>query len=113
MAERKLPTRRKKKNPSGKAVKLSELVRATLSKASNGRSYDNYLRKLLGLPDRFGNAQPRVEGMLETMTGSFFLKLPDVTWDQLEEDAFEVAIMTAAKRASKRVSRPLRMRELP
>ena len=112
MAERKLRSRRRK-STKGKEIRISNLVYSTLNKYRKGHSWDALFRKLLGLPDRAGNEQPLVEGMLETMTGKFFLKLPDIKWDKLEEDAYEIAILTAARRGAKRVSRPLKMRELP
>lgn len=112
MAERKLPVRRRK-FPKGKAIRVSNLVFDTLDKQRYGKSWDYLFRRLLGLPDRAGNAQTLIEGILETMTGKFFLRQHEVEWSKLEEDAYEVAILTAAKRNEKRVSRPLRMRELP
>lgn len=113
MAERKLKSRRRKKASKGKSIRVSDLVYSTLDKIRKGRSWDSLFRKLFGFPDRAGNEQPLVEGILETMTGQFFLKLPGITWEQLEEDAFEIAIITAAKRGAKRVSKPLRMKEIP
>lgn len=112
MQERKLPTR-KRKAKKGKSIRVSDLVFETLDKTRRGKSWDSLFRKLLGLPDRAGNDQILVEGMLEVTTGKFFLKLQDSTWDQLEEDAYEVAIINAAKQKSKRVARPIKMRELP
>ncbi len=112
MGERKLRNR-KKRAPKGRAIRVSNLVFETLDKERRSRSWDWLFRRILGLPDRAGNEQPLVEGMLETMTGKFFLRMPDVPWDQVQEDAYETAILAAAKRRTKLVSRPLRMRELP
>lgn len=110
--ERKLRNR-KRKFPKGYAIRVSDLVYETLNKERRKRSWDTFLRCLFGLPDRAGNSQPLVEGMLETMTGKFLLRLPDETWRKLREDAYEIAILAAAKRNVKMVSKPLRMREIP
>lgn len=112
MVERKLRNRRKRMS-KGKAIRVSDLVYNTLNKSRAGRSWDCLFRRLLGLPDRAGNEQILVEGILETTTGRFMLRDPDVKWVDLEADAFEIAITNAARSGAKRVSRPLRMRELP
>lgn len=112
MAERKLQSRRRRAD-KGKSIRVSTALFKIIDKSRRGKSWDSFFRILFGIPDRAGNEQPLIEGMLETMTGRFFLKLPDKPWDKLEEDAYEIAIMTAAKRGAKRVSRPLKMRELP
>lgn len=112
MAERKLPSRRKRAN-MGHVIRVSSLVYDTLDTLRSRRSWDWLLRRMLGLQDRAGNAQPLIEGMLETQTGKFFLRTGNEPWSKLEEDAYEIAIIDAAKGKSKRVSRPLRMRELP
>lgn len=112
MSERKLKSR-KKKASKGKSIRVSDLVYETLNKSRHGRSWDNILRKMLGLPDRAGNDQILIEGMLEVMTGKFFLKTPGQSWEKIEEDAYEISILTAAKFNSKRISKPLKMRELP
>jgi len=112
MAERKLPSRRRRA-PKGKVVRLSNLVYDTLNKQRQGKSWDCFLRKIFGLKDRGGNSQVLIEGILETVTGKFFLLEPDMTWDELEEKAYEIAFLETAKRKMKRVSKPLKMRELP
>lgn len=112
MAERKLLNRKRKAN-KGRVIRVSMLVYDSLNKQRGRMSWDWLFRKLIGLPNRNGDLQILVEGMLETMTGKFFLKLPDITWEQVQEDAYETAIIAAAKRKTKLVSRPLRMRELP
>lgn len=112
MKERKLKSRRKRAS-KGKAIRVSDMVCTALDKARKGKSWDSLLRKMLGLPDKFGNEQILIEGILEVMTGKFILKSPNTSWDKLEEDAYEIAILTAAKLKSKRVGRPLKMRELP
>jgi hypothetical protein len=110
--ERKLPSRRKRAS-KGRVIRVSNLVFETLNEIRRGKSWDSLLRKSLGLPDRQGNEQRLIEGMLEATTGKFFLRDLDVTWDRLEQDVYEIAIIEAAKRKLKRVSKPLRMRELP
>lgn len=111
--ERKLPSRRKRRKYKGRTLRVSCFLYDELDRLRRGKSWDALLRKVFGLPDRTGNEQPLVEGMLETMTGTFLLRIDGKDWSQLEEDAYELAIITAAKRAVKRVSKPLRMRELP
>lgn len=112
MAERKLPAR-KRKFSKGSAIRVSDLVYANLDKGRRGRSWDSFFRKLFGLPDRLGNEQPLCEGMLETTTGLFLLKLPGTTWNELEETAYKAAHNAAAQKQSKRIEKPLRMREVP
>lgn len=111
MSERKLSNRRKRAS-KGKAIRVSDLVYNTLDKQRRNRSWDWLFRKLLGLPDRGGNPQTLIEGIVEQLTGKFLLRT-DKAWDDLETDAYEIAIVTAAKQKLKRVPRPLRVRELP
>lgn len=111
-SERKL-TNRKKRASKGHVIRVSDLVYEALDAGRRGRSQDWFLRRVLGLPDRSGNEQALIEGMLESLTGCFFLRPPNMSWDDLETDAYEVAIIAAAKTRVKRVPRPLRMRELP
>jgi hypothetical protein len=112
VAERKLRNR-KKRFSKGKAIRVSDLVYATLDIHRRARSWDWMLRRMLGLPDRAGNAQPLLEGYLEVTTGQFFLRAPGEDWEEAEMNANELAIRIAAKQRSKRVLRPIRMRELP
>ena len=77
------------------------------------KSWDSILRKLLGLPDRQGNKQILIEGVLETITGQFLLKESRRAWNTLETDAYEIAFFAAAKRKLKQVPKPIKMRELP
>lgn len=112
MAERKLPSR-KKKASKGRAIRVSDAVYDTLDGQRKKRSWDWLLRRMLGLDDRAGNPQPLIEGMVEVLTGRFFLLTPEKTWEDVETDAYELAIITAAKQKLKRVPRPLKMRELP
>src|SRR3990167_4237511 len=100
--ERKLRSRRKLFS-KGKAIRVSDLVYKTLDDSRRELSWDQHLRKLLGLPDRSGTEQPLVEGMLEVLTGKFFLKTPDKDWATLEQDAYERAFLTAAKSQVKRI----------
>jgi hypothetical protein len=109
--ERKLKGRRRK-FPKGRIVRLSNLVYETLDKQRRSRSWDAFFRRMLGLPDRHERPQPLVEGVLETMTGKFFLKVPGATLAKLEEAAYEVAFRTAAREKAK-LSAPIKMREMP
>lgn len=110
--EKKLPSRKRKKASKGREIRISDLVYSTLDPLRKNHSWDSLLRKLLGLPDRAGNEQILVEGMLEVMTGKFLLKTKEISWHKLEEDAYEIAFLAAAKKGAKRVSKPLKMREL-
>lgn len=112
MAERKLPIRRKRAS-KGAVIRLSDRIYNLLDIQRRGRSWDSLFRRLLGVEDRAGNPQPLIEGVLETSTGKFLLRHVDTTWEKLEEDAYEIAILEAAKAKSKRISKPIRMRELP
>lgn len=112
MAEKKLPTRRKRAS-KGKVIRVSNLVYDTLNNQRRGRSWDCLLRKLFGLPDRQGNLQVLIEGILETVTGKFMLKISEKSWEELEQDAYEIAITETAKMKKKKVTAPLRMREMP
>lgn len=109
--ERKLRNR-KRRASKGKAIRISNLVYETLNKARFRRSWDCLLRRMLGLEDRAGNPQVLIEGVLETTTGVLLLKTPETSWSLLEERAYEMAIRAAARKKEKRVSRPIRMREL-
>lgn len=112
MSERKLPSR-KRKFSKGRAIRVSDLVYDTLNVQRYGRSWDTMLRRTLGLPDRRGNAQPLVEGMLEVLTGTFILKLNGTTWEELEQTTARLAVH-AARKWQKPTDPPpaLRMREI-
>lgn len=111
MSERKLRNR-KRRASKGRAIRVSTIVYAHLDKARRGRSWDAYLRKLFGLPDRAGNNQPLIEGCLEATTGIFVLRLAGATWPEVEETAWKIAHRAAMKQKSKRTQAPIRMREL-
>lgn len=118
-AERKLRNRRKRFS-KGRVLRVSDLVYATLTQEMRRNhdeklSWDCALRRLLGLPDREGRAQPLIKGILEQSTGRFLPKAPEQSWNALEEDAYELALVAnaAAWPAVKFVPKPLRFRELP
>lgn len=111
MAERKLRNRRRKPD-AGHVIRASSDVYKILNQRRKGRSWDCFLRRMLGLPDRAGNDQPLIEGMLEVTTGVFILKLSDATWDEVEDIAWKIAGKAAEKKKLQRVERPLRMREI-
>lgn len=108
--------KRRKREPKGRAVRLSnELLAFIEPKRKSLRSYDAFFRKVFGLPAWDGTEQPLLEGCLETTTGRFFLKTEN--WDQAEKDAYEVSITEAAKHkvltGKPRVpNKPIRMREI-
>lgn len=112
MSERKLKNR-KRRSPKGRIVRLSNAVFDALDKQRRGRSWDAMFRRMLGLPDRNGKVQPLIEGVLETMTGKFFLRLPEIPFVELERAAYEIAFLTAAREKTQKVSAPIKMRELP
>ena len=116
MAERKLRSR-KRKFSKGKRIAISDLVYVQLDSARRiGRqrplSWDAYLRRIVGLADRKGRKQGLVEGMLETTTGLFVLRLNDTAWSELEEVAFKLATEIARKKQMRTISPPLKMREI-
>jgi len=108
--ERKLKNRRRRA-PKGKAIRVSNLVYDTLNGQRNRRSWDAYMRRMLGLPDRKGNPQPVAEGMLELHSGVFLLKLPDAKWREVEEVAIKMAERVALKKKV-RLELPVKMREI-
>ena len=109
MAEKKLRNR-KRIFTKGKAIRVSDFVYEKLGKGRGRISWDCWLRKLHGLPDRDGRAQRLIEGMVEVTTGMFLLKLDSASWDELEETAWKLAHKAAAKRKT-RVEAPIRLRE--
>lgn len=115
-AERKL-INRKRKFSKGQLLRVSDAVYAALNikrvghTQRTGRSLDATLRRMLGLPDRNGRPQPLIEGMLETTTGLFILKL-GATWGEVEETTYKLAHAVAQKRKMRAISPPVRMREI-
>lgn len=108
--ERKLKTR-KRRVSSGRAVRISNAVINYLEKRRQGlRSYDALLRRMFGLEDWRGNPQPLVEGCLEVTTGKFFLKTTN--WDDVEAQANGAAVIAAVARKTKKVNKPIRLREI-
>ncbi len=114
MSERKLRNRRKRFS-KGRAIRVSDLVFDTIDKArkSGGHrtSWDCFMRRMLGLPNRAGVTQPLVEGMLEATTGIFVLKLGETSWAELEETAYKLADRIARTKKIT-MQQPLRMREM-
>lgn len=102
--EKILVSRKRKRKPNfGHRIAISDEVHAFLEKKRQGKSWDAWLRKAFGLPKRNGDKQPIIEGYVETTTGRFFLD---------EQDAYEVAIMSAAKAGTKKVNKPMKVREI-
>jgi hypothetical protein len=111
VAVRKLKGRKRKKASNGRAVRLSdELLNYIHPRIKGLRSYDAYFRKVFGLDDWRGNPQPLVEGCLEVTTGQFFIKTG--TWPEVEAVANGAAVIEAVKRKTKKVNKPLRLREI-
>ena len=95
---------RRKRASKGSPIRVSDEVRAHLEKKRQGRtSFDSLLRRMLGLPKRSGEKQPLVEGWLEITTAKFFLD---------EADANGAAVVAAAKAKTKKINKPIRMREV-
>lgn len=112
MAERKLSNRRKRSD-KGEVIRVSRLVYEALNSARRARSWDSYFRRMFGFPDRNGNEQTLIEGMLEVQTGTFVIKCDDATWAEVEELVYKLAWKRAEQLKSKRIEKPLKMRELP
>lgn len=110
--ERRLKVRKRSRRAiTGKPVRLSNLMLNYLAPRIKGlRSYDAYLRRAFGLPDWRGNKQPLAEGCLEVTSGKFYLKID--SWDEVEAEANGAAVVEAVKRKTKKVNKPLRMREI-
>jgi hypothetical protein len=109
-SERVLPTRKRKLKQG--LIRVSPLVWKTLDRGRGKISWDDWLRYLLGLPDKKGYEQRCVEGMLETTTGLFILKLPDSTWEEIEVLMHKVSAQVAFNKNLSRPNKPIRMREL-
>lgn len=104
MSERILPSRKRKRASPGKRIAISDTVYDMLQKKRQAKmSWDCLFRRMLGLPTRQGASQPLIEGFVEITTGRFFVE---------ERDAYEVAILEAAKAKTKKVNKPLRVREV-
>lgn len=101
-----LPNRRKFAS-KGRPVRLSDdiynLLDKKRSRFTKRLSFDCLLRRVFGLPNRRGEPQPLVEGWLEVNSGKFYLD---------EADARGAAVIEAARARTKKVKRPLRMREV-
>lgn len=110
MAERSLPSRRRKKADPGKPIRVSKVVFAELDKSRRKLSWDCFFRSMLGLPTRKGKAQPLVEGMLDMHTGLVLLK-GDLTWAEVENWAANLAASNA-KKLGDRLMQPIRVREV-
>ena len=118
MAERALPVR-KRRFGKGREIRLSTLVFDALDaerrrgvKADKLRSWDSFMRRFLGLPDRVGRTQPLIEGMLETTTGIFILRMNDVPWSELEQTTFRLADAVARRKKMRTPSTPIKMRQI-
>lgn len=102
MSERVMRNRRKIVEP--RVIKVSgEVYQFLIRKRDKAGSWDAFFRRAYGLPDRKGAEQPLVEGFLEINSGKFFLD---------EDEANGAAVMSAAKRKTKRVDKPIRLREV-
>lgn len=108
---------RKVKADKGKVVRISTEVWNIFQKkrvASKNRSWDSLFRRILGLPARDGaDRAPLIEGYLEVTTGRFFLAqgTSAKALEAAEQDAHELAIIEAARAKTKRVHKPIRLRE--
>lgn len=111
--KRKVLKNRKRNWSPGKVIRVSDEVYAFLDSERLKQSWDVHMRKLLGIPDRSGNKQPLLEGVLETSTGKFFAKNKEMDWETMVQDAYEVSIIEAAKKKKRCAEKPRRMRELP
>lgn len=111
-SERKLRNR-KRKASVGRVIRVSDLVYGELDAQRKGRSWDWFMRRVLGLPDRAGNEQILIEGVVELLTGKFFLKEPSIAWGAVEQNAYETGFIAAARTGKRRVPKPLKVRELP
>ena len=94
---------RKKRVSKGRILRVSDAVWAHLEpKRKDGESFDSLMRRIFGLPDRDGFENPLLKGWIEVTTGQFFIT---------REDAYGAAVVAAAKAKSRRVNKPVRVRE--
>lgn len=106
MKTRKLPSRKRKKASKGRVIRVSDAVYNHLNKQRLNRtkqSWDCYLRKLLGLPDREGNETPLLEGWIDKHTGKFFLD---------EAEARGASVLAMTKKKSKKFLAPIHVKEV-
>jgi len=91
----------------GKAVRISKDVKTYLEKRQRGtESYDATLRRLFGLPDRKGNAQPlRTLWIVPNGTAP----IARLTQAEARGDA----IVLAAKRGIKKAEQVIQVQEVP
>lgn len=102
---------KRKRRVTGRAVRLSnELLAVIEPRRKQNRSYDALFRKILGLPAWDGTPQPLLEGCLEVTAGRFFIKTG--TWDDVEADANGAAVSAAVRNKTRKVNKPIRMREI-
>ena len=100
-----------RKRDVGQTLRISHAVfnylnqRRLNDKTRKGRppSWDTFFRKFLGLPTRSGSPQPLVEGFLETDTQVLYLT---------EAEAAGAAVVQAARKKTKRINKPIKMREV-
>lgn len=85
------PAHRKRAIAKNRTVRISEGLMRELNKLRHGKSWDAWLRYSFGLPDRHGELRPAIEGILETTSGIFFLKLHDTSWEEVEQLAYRAA----------------------
>lgn len=89
-----------------KPVRLSGIVLAHINSLRSKHSYDVFLRKHFGLPDKRGKAQPLREYFIIPNGDSPFVCLE-------EPDARGLAVQIAVQKKTKKVERVLKVRELP
>lgn len=101
--EKVLKGRRRKVN-KGRVIRISEQVFIYLEKKRAARdiSFDSLFRMIFGIPKRDGSPNPLLTGYLEVTTRKFYLD---------EGEARGVACLEAARRKTKRVNKPIKMRE--
>lgn len=103
MSVKVLKTRRKRAS-KGSPIRISDEVRGILEKKRQGRiSFDELLRRMLGLPDRKGERRAILEGWLEVNSGHFYFD---------EAEARGASVIAAAKAKTRKVKQPIRMREV-
>ena len=108
--------RKKRRKQQGKVVRLSPLVLEILDEQrfapnNNKLSYDAILRRHLGLPDaeaepdwrKAGRPKLLVEGWIEQRSARFFAS---------EAEARGAMVLAAAQARTKRMLRPLRVKEI-
>ena len=109
---RKMRAHARRRISKNQTVRVSREFIRLVAGRRRSRPWDVWLRIAFGLPDRWGRPQPSTEGMLETTTGIFIVKLHGTSWEELEQMVYRAAEQLARKKGLKNPCTPVRMQEI-